>query len=135
MVFPSLVTLTPFTFYRVVNNDMIGCYSDESGHAFILNKILKVTFWPQRWQRDIFKNYISITWQTFVVIYCYYSPLSAVVTLYINIFESPLLRDTLCQVWLKLSQLWCPHILKKFQVYCRYTCPSERTKNFLSFEI
>ena len=35
---------------------------------------------------------------------CYYPPLEEVVTLHFIIFEPPLPKDTLCQVWVKLAK-------------------------------
>ena len=61
----------------------------------------KLHFAP-RGKNIFFKNNISLTWHSLISLFCYYPPLKEEVTLHFNIFESPLHKDILCQIWLKL---------------------------------
>ena len=60
---------------------------------------------------------------------CYYPPLEEVVTLHFIIFEPPLPKDTLCQVWLKLVMWFLSRrFLKVVNVIslCGYYLPLEK---------
>ena len=60
----------------------------------------KLHFYP-RGKKIFFKTYFSLTWHYYA---CYYPPLEEDMDLCFNKFESPLHKDTLCQVWLKLAK-------------------------------
>ena len=87
-----------------------------------------------RGKKEIFKNnYISITWHSRIFLFCYYPPLEEDVTLHFNIFESPLPKDTLCQVWLKLAKWFVSRgFLKVVYVFslCGYYLPLEKCMAF-----
>ena len=73
-----------------------------------------------------FKNNISLTWHSLISLFCYYPPLKENVTLHFNIFESPLHKDTLCQVWFKLTKWFLRRrFLKVVNVFslCGYYLP------------
>ena len=60
------------------------------------------------------------------------SPLKEDVTLHFNIFESPLHKDTLCQVWFKLSQWFrIRRFSKVVHIFslCCYYLPLEKGQN------
>ena len=77
---------------------MLGC--DWAG----LVDAQEVTFCPHGWKIDFLKitDFFNLT-QSYIPILLL-SPLKEDVTLHFNIFESPLYKDTLCQVWLKLAK-------------------------------
>ena len=99
------------------------------------NKIQEVTFYPLGDKKEIFflKNYTSITRNSLIFLLCYYTPLEEDVTLYFNVFESPLPKDTLCQVWLKLAKwVLSKRFLKVLNVcsLCGYYLPLEKCMVF-----
>ena len=68
---------------------------------------LKLAQWFWRRFLNIFK---------IVLLFSYYLPLEKGVTFRLNKFESPPLKDALCQVWLKLARwFWRRRFLKYFQ--------------------
>ena len=84
----------------------------EKGRVLLLNKLespslkgalchvwLKLSqwFWTRR-----FLNFINV-----FSLFCNYLPIEKGGALHLNKFESPLPKDALCQVWLKLAQWFC----------------------------
>ena len=97
-------------------------------------KFKKLHF-PPGVKKRFFKNYISITWHSRILVFCYYPPLEDNVTLKFNIFKSHLQKDTLCQVWLKLAKwFWgfLGRFLKVVNVFslCGYYHPLEKCMAF-----
>ena len=83
---------------------------------------------PPGVKNRFFKNNISLTWHGLISLFCYYPPLKEDVTLHFNIFESPLYKDTLCQVWLKLAEWFLRRFLKVVNVFslCGYYLPLKK---------
>jgi hypothetical protein len=50
-------------------------------------------------EKKIFKNILSA-----ILLFCYYLPLEKGDPLHLNKLETPLPKDDLCQVWLKMAQ-------------------------------
>mgnify|MGYP003691677181 CR=1 FL=1 len=88
----------------------------------------KLHFAP-RGKNIFLKNNISLTWHSLVSLFCYYPPLKEDLTLHFNIFESPLYKDTLCQVWLKLAKWFLRRrFFKDINVFslCGYCLPLKK---------
>ena len=89
----------------------------------------KKLHFAHRGKNIFFKNNISLTWHILISLFCYYPPLKEDVTLHFNIFESPLYKDTLCQVWLKLAKWFLRRrFLKVVNVFslCGYYLPLKK---------
>ena len=88
----------------------------------------KLHFAPRLIKR-FFKNYISITWHSLIFLFCYYPPLKEDETLHFKMFEPPLSKNTLCQVWLKLAKWFSSkRFLTVANVFfqCGYYLPLEK---------
>ena len=124
--FQNFVTWYPCIFQGIVNKWYARIWLDSPCRC---PKRFKKLIFATRGNNIFFSNYISITWNNLTFLFCYNPPLEEVVTLHFIIFESPLLKDTLCQVWLKLAKWFSRRrFLKVVYVLslCGYYLPLEK---------
>ena len=124
--FQNFVTWTPSIIQRIVNKWYARMWLSRPCRYPM--RLKKLHLPPGLTNRFLKKN-ISLTWHSLISLFCYYPPLKEDVTLHFNIFESPLYKDTLCQVWLNLAKWFLRRrFLKVVNVFslCGYYLPLKK---------